>query len=165
MQHKTFERSECPIAQGLERVGEWWSMLIMRDALQGYTRFDEFSRSLGIPPNTLTRRLGALVEAGLLERRAYCEKPLRYEYVPTEKGRDLKIVLAALVAWGNKHFAPEGPSIQVIARSTGEVLEPQMVSEATRQSVDLDACEFVAGPAASEGMRMRLKSLAERTES
>ncbi len=70
----------CPIARSLERVGEWWSMLIMRDALYGMTRFDEFQTSLGIAPNMLTRRLTALVEAGLLERRLYNERPPRYEY-------------------------------------------------------------------------------------
>ncbi|HEJ1967469.1 TPA: helix-turn-helix transcriptional regulator, partial [Pseudomonas aeruginosa] len=65
MQRKTFADAECPIARSLERVGEWWSILIMRDALQGLRRFDEFSRSLDIAPNMLTRRLNALVEAGL----------------------------------------------------------------------------------------------------
>ena len=69
MQHKSFEKMACPIARSLERVGEWWSMLIMRDALHGLTRFDEFQTSLGIAPNMLTRRLNSLVDAGLLERR------------------------------------------------------------------------------------------------
>lgn len=82
MQRKTFADAECPIARSLERVGEWWSILIMRDALQGLRRFDEFSRSLDIAPNMLTRRLNALVEAGLLERQPYSQRPLRYQYVP-----------------------------------------------------------------------------------
>lgn len=88
MQRKTFADAECPIARSLERVGEWWSILIMRDALQGLRRFDEFSRSLDIAPNMLTRRLNALVEAGLLERQPYSQRPLRYQYVPTAKGED-----------------------------------------------------------------------------
>ena len=71
MQHKSFGNLQCPIARSLERVGEWWSMLILRDAFQGLTRFDEFQKSLDIAPNMLTRRLKALVEAGLLERRRY----------------------------------------------------------------------------------------------
>ena len=79
MQRKTLAHAECPIARSLERVGEWWSILIMRDALHGLRRFDEFSRSLDIAPNMLTRRLNSLVEDGLLERRAYSERPLRYE--------------------------------------------------------------------------------------
>ena len=68
MQRKSLVSDECPIARSLERVGEWWSILIMRDALHGLRRFDEFSRSLGIAPNMLTRRLNGLVEAGMLER-------------------------------------------------------------------------------------------------
>jgi len=75
MQRKSFGKMSCPIARTLECVGEWWSMLIMRDALHGMTRFDEFQHSLGIVPNTLTRRLNALVEAGLLERRRYSDHP------------------------------------------------------------------------------------------
>ena len=69
MQRKSFTRMPCPIARTLDRVGEWWSMLIVRDALHGLTRFDEFQKSLGIAPNMLTRRLNALVEGGFLERR------------------------------------------------------------------------------------------------
>src|SRR5438874_4858393 len=114
MQHKSFQRMPCPIARSLERVGEWWSILIMRDALHGMTRFDEFQKSLGIAPNMLTRRLDALVEAGLLERRRYSERPPRDEYVPTARGRDFRPVLIALMAWGNRHFAPEGASVQLI---------------------------------------------------
>jgi len=117
MQRKSLVNAECPVARGVERVGEWWSILIMRDALQGLRRFDEFSQSLGIAPNMLTRRLNALVEAGLLEKRAYNAKPLRYEYIPTERGRDLKAVLFALIAWGNKHFAGDAPSVQVVERT------------------------------------------------
>jgi len=108
MRRKSFDKMSCPIARSLERVGEWWSMLIMRDALHGMTRFDEFQNNLGIAPNMLTRRLNSLVEAGLLERRRYSEHPPRHEYVPTARGRDLRPVVIALLAWGNKHFAPEG---------------------------------------------------------
>src|SRR6266851_10428989 len=108
MHRKSFGNMPCPIARSLEHVGEWWSILILRDALHGFTRFAEFQTSLGIAPNTLTRRLNALVEAGLLERRRYSEHPPRHEYVPTARGRDFRPVLVSLLAWGNKHFAPEG---------------------------------------------------------
>src|SRR5258707_15443388 len=74
MRHKSFDDMQCPIARSLERVGEWWSMLILRDALLGLTRFDQFQENLGIAPNILTRRLKALVEAGVLERRGYSYK-------------------------------------------------------------------------------------------
>ena len=115
---------QCPIARSLERVGEWWSILILRDAFHGLTRFDQFQKSLGIAPNMLTRRLNALVEAGLLERRRYSERPPRDEYVLTERGRDFRPVLWALLAWGNKHFAPEGPSVVVVDAETGRLADP-----------------------------------------
>src|SRR4030088_2861321 len=119
MQRKSFGKMQCPVARSLERVGEWWSILILRDALHGFTRFDQFQRSLGIAPNMLTRRLNALVEAQLLERRRYSEHPPRDEYVPTARGRDFRPVLLALLAWGNRHFAPEGASVQLIDTRTG----------------------------------------------
>ena len=71
MQRKSFDEMPCPIARSLERVGEWWSMLIIRDAFRGLTRFEEFQKNLGIAPNMLSRRLASLVEAGMLERRRY----------------------------------------------------------------------------------------------
>lgn len=155
MQRKSLTSDECPIARSLERVGEWWSMLIMRDALHGLRRFDEFSRSLGIAPNMLTRRLNGLVEAGMLERRAYSERPPRYEYVPTAKGEDFRMVLMALVAWGNRHYAEDGRSVEVVERETGELLEPMMAT-AEGSVVGLDRCVVQAGSAASAGMRERL---------
>ena len=97
MRRKSFQKMHCPIARSLERVGEWWSMLILRDALHGYTRFEEFRESLGVAPNILTTRLASLVEAGVLERRQYSEHPPRYEYVLTERGRDFWPVIVSLM--------------------------------------------------------------------
>src|SRR6266403_3511572 len=131
MQRKSFGQMVCPIARSLERVGEWWSILILRDALHGLTRFDQFQKSLDIAPNMLARRLNALVEAGLLARRRYSERPPRDEYVPTARGRDFRPVLIALLAWGNKHFAPEGASVQLIDTVTGAAVDPIMVDPAT----------------------------------
>src|SRR5215475_11132239 len=86
MRRKSFGDMQCPIARSLQRVGEWWSILILRDASLGLTRFDQFRKSLKIAPNILSRRLNALVEASLLERRRYSEHPPRDEYVLTERG-------------------------------------------------------------------------------
>lgn len=95
-------------------------MLILRDAFAGVTRFDEFQKSLGIAPAMLTRRLKGLVEAGLLERHPYSERPPRHEYRLTARGEDFRPVLLALMAWGNRHFAPEGESIMIVGRKTRE---------------------------------------------
>jgi DNA-binding HxlR family transcriptional regulator len=155
MQRKSFGKMSCPIARSLERVGEWWSMLIMRDALHGMTRFDEFQQSLGIAPNMLTRRLNALVEAGLLERRRYCEHPPRDEYLPTARGRDFRPVLISLLAWGNRHFAPEGPSVILVNRETGKAVDPVLADPVTGQPVDEPDYTLAAGPAAGPRTRQR----------
>src|SRR5918912_3757447 len=148
MRRKSFGNMPCPIARGLERVGEWWSILILRDAFYGLTRFDEFQKSLGIAPNMLTRRLDALVEAGLLERRRYSERPPRYEYRLTERGRDFRPVLLAMLAYGNRHFAPEGASVQIVDAVTGAVADPILVDRATGRPLAAPDYVLVAGPAA-----------------
>src|SRR5271154_7411044 len=127
MPSKKINPTQCPVARSLDRIGEWWSILILRDAHYGLTRFDQFQKSLGIAPNMLTRRLNALVETGLLERRRYSEHPPRDEYVLTARGRDFRPVLWALLTWGNTHFAPEGPSVVIVDSETGAVAEPMMI--------------------------------------
>jgi DNA-binding HxlR family transcriptional regulator len=165
MERKSFEKMSCPIARSLERVGEWWSMLIMRDALHGFTRFDEFQKSLGIAPNMLTRRLNALVEAGLLERRRYSEHPPRDEYVPTARGRDFRPVLIALMAWGNRHFAPEGASVQLIDTKSGAPVDPIMVDSATGRPIKDPDYRLVPGPAAPERTRRRYAAVRKENTS
>src|ERR1700761_5931965 len=136
MQRKSFSDMQAPTARGLEHVGEWWSILILRDAFRGLTRFDEFSDSLGIAPNMLTRRLNALVEAGLMQRRRYNERPPRDEYVLTQRGKDFRPVLLAMLAFGNKHFPPDDRTVQIVNIATGKPVDPILVDPATGQRVD-----------------------------
>src|SRR5829696_529315 len=131
MRRKSFRKMHCPIARSLERVGEWWSMLILRDALHGYTRFEEFRESLDIAPNILTRRLATLVESGFLEKRQYSAHPPRYEYAVTHRGRDFRPVLLCLMAFGNRHFAPEGAMVQVVNTGTGKPADIAVFDRAT----------------------------------
>ena len=156
MQRTSFGEMQCPIARSLERVGEWWSILILRDALYGMTRFDEFQRSLGVAPTILTRRLKALVEAGMLERRPYQARPVRYEYVLTERGRDFRPVILNLIAWGNRHFAPEGTSVDMEDARTGLAVDPGFVERGTDRPVPLRSVRIKAGPAAGESLRERI---------
>src|SRR6202162_2163247 len=156
MQRKSFGTMPCPIARSLERVGEWWSMLILRDALHGFTRFDQFQKSLGIAPNMLTRRLNALLEAELLERRRYSEHPPRDEYVLTARGRDFRPVIVALLAWGNKHFAPEGASVLLIDARTGLAADPVMIDRASGRPIAEPDYVYAPGPAAGGRTRRRL---------
>ena len=153
MRRTSFGEMQCPIARSLERVGEWWSMLILRDASLGLTRFDQFQQSLGIAPNMLTRRLNSLVEAGLLERRRYSERPPRDEYVLTEAGRDFRPVLWAFVAWGNKHFAPEGPSVVIVDSQTGVEADPVLVDRKTGRPLLPPDFRSAPGPAATAQTR------------
>src|SRR5246127_1036771 len=155
MRRKSFGNMQCPIARSLERVGEWWSILILRDASLGLRRFDEFQESLGIAPNILTRRLKALVEAGLLERRRYSERPPRDEYVLTQAGRDFRPVLWALLSWGNKHFAPEGASVVVVDSKTGVEAAPVLVDGNSGRPLIAPAFRSAAGPAADARTRRR----------
>ena len=160
MKHKSFGKMQCPVARSLERVGEWWSMLIIRDALHGFTRFDQFEESLGIAPNMLTRRLAALVKAGVLEKRRYSDRPPRYEYVLTERGRDFQPVIVAMQTWGNKHFAPEGASVLLVHAKTGATADPVMVDRKTGRPLTAPEYVVAPGPAAGEATRLKLASSA-----
>lgn len=107
---RTYEDQVCSIARGLEVIGDRWTLLVVRDAFLGLRRFQEFEESLGVPKKVLTERLTRLVEEGILERRRYQERPERFEYVLTDKGRGLWRVLAHLMMWGDEHYAGEnGP--------------------------------------------------------
>src|SRR5262245_878658 len=153
-------KMQCPVARSLERVGEWWSILILRDAMDGLTRFDRFEESLGISPTMLTRRLRGLVKAGLLERRRYSERPPRYEYLLTEGGRDFRSVILAMHAFGNRHFAPEGASVLLVNARTGEVADPVLIDAKTGAEVAGSEYVLAAGPAANESTRRRVASSA-----
>ena len=159
MQPKSPSILECPVGRAVETVGEWWSILILRDALQGSTRFDEFERNLCIAPNILSRRLAHLTKSGMFVRRRYHERPPRYEYVLTDKARDFFPVIATLLAWGNKHLAPKGEAILLANRSDRRPFAPVVVDAADMQPITLDNAVIIAGPRASRLMRRRITSL------
>jgi len=150
---------ECPVALSLECIGEWWSILILRDAFQGFTRFDEFQTSLGIAPNILSRRLAHLTEAGLFERRLYSERPPRHDYVLTAKGRDLFPMVMAIFAWGNKHMAPKGETVLLAERETGRHLMPVMVDSESMVPMTLATVMLVPGPRATAKTHERLSRI------
>jgi DNA-binding HxlR family transcriptional regulator len=108
---RDYDGQNCSIARALEVVGERWTLLIVRDAFLGLRRFDEFQESLGIARNVLTDRLNRLVAEGILERVRYSERPERFEYRLTTKGRELNIALAGLRQWGDKHLSDKPPRV------------------------------------------------------
>ena len=113
----------CPVARSLVCVGDSWSILILRDAALGLTRFDQFRKSLGIAPTMLTSRLAALTEEGLLEKQRYLERPPRDEYVLTNAGRDFLPVLIMLGDWGRKHRGG-GEMTRYLDAETGKDIVP-----------------------------------------
>jgi DNA-binding HxlR family transcriptional regulator len=152
----------CPIGRTVERIGDAWSLMILRDAFHGLTRFDEFRKSLGVAPNVLTQRLAKLVAAGLLERIRYSERPPRYEYVLSEMGRDFWPVLIAMMEFGNRHFAKEGLANRLVDADTGQMARPVITDAESGRPLDIRAYKFAAGPAASPGMQKRMALAGER---
>ena len=129
MRRKQFLDARCPILRSVTKIGEWWSILILRDAALGLTRFDQFSKSLQIAPNILTRRLRDLVDAGMLERRRYSEKPPRAESVLPARGRAFRPVL--------------------VDSETGEVADPVLVDRPSGRLLERPAFRSAPGPAAN----------------
>jgi DNA-binding HxlR family transcriptional regulator len=128
MRRTNFSDFSCSIARTLDTVGEWWTLLILRDVFLGVTRFDDIQRDLGIARNVLADRLQALVEKDVLERRAYQERPPRHEYVLTEKGRDLQSVLLVIMAWGDRwESGTGGPPVSLRHEWCGRRTTPALV--------------------------------------
>lgn len=114
---------ECSVARTLEVIGEWWTMLVVREAFNGVRRFDHFQARLGIARNVLAARLQRLVDFGILERRLYQERPERFEYRLTERGLDLYPVLISLMRWGDRWLAgPDGPPLTLNHEPCGHEL-------------------------------------------
>jgi len=152
VERKSFADMHCSVAQCLEVVGEWWSMLIVRDVFLGVTRFDDFQQRLGISRNILNQRLNHLVEADVLEKVPYSEHPLRYDYRLTRKGRDLWPVLTAMREWGDRHAAPDGPPLNVIHKNCGQVSGAVMVCSRCGEPLLAKDVRAVPGPGAVESL-------------
>jgi len=103
------QQQNCPVAQTLAMIGDRWTLLIIRDAFLGLSRFEQFQKSLGITRHVLAERLKRLVEEGILEKQSYIDRQQRFEYVLTAKGRDLKPILIAIVEWGVQWTDAEKP--------------------------------------------------------
>ncbi|MFJ2959713.1 winged helix-turn-helix transcriptional regulator [Streptomyces sp. NPDC087270] len=126
-----FDDSDCPVARSVDAIGDWWSLLIVRDAFDGSRRFGEFQRSLGVAKNILTARLRALVAAGVLDTAPASDGSAYHEYVLTPKGRGLFPVVVALRQWGEQNlFAPGEPHSELLDRRQGRPLRALAVHAA-----------------------------------
>ncbi len=161
MIRKSHKDVQCPMARGIERVGDTWTVLILREAFYGATRFDEFQKRLGIAPNMLTRRLNTLVEEGLMTRRQYSAHPPRDDYVLTNLGRDFRPVLLTLMAWGNGHFSDDGETVRLVARKTGRPVRLVLIDAEPGERITAADHYIAPGPAASAGLRTRLERSAQ----
>jgi DNA-binding HxlR family transcriptional regulator len=145
-----YSSQNCSIARTLEFVGERWSMLIVREVFLGTRRFDDFQRRLGIARNVLQARLERLVGEGIMERELYQERPPRYEYRLSEKGRDLWPIIVAMLKWGDRHAAPNGPPVILEHKGCGGEIDDRR--RCTKCGADLERGQVVArrGPGARE---------------
>jgi DNA-binding HxlR family transcriptional regulator len=145
----SFSDMNCSIAQSLEVIGEWWTLLILRDSFLGVRRFDDFVERLGIARNVLTNRLDTLVDSGVLERRAYDEGRGRYDYVLTEKGRALWPVLTALRQWGDEWILGAGNEPLLLEhRGCGHNTTAQMTCNVCGEALDARSVRAAPGPGA-----------------
>lgn len=132
-----FDDSDCPVARSVDAIGDWWSLLIVRDAFDGSRRFGEFQRSLGVAKNILTARLRALVAGGVLESVPASDGSAYREYILTPKGRDLFPVIVALRQWGEQHFFEPGePHSELLDRRHDQPLRPLEVLSADGRRLD-----------------------------
>ncbi len=140
MRRTRFDDAFCPIARVTDLLGDWWTPLVLRDAMYGITKFEDFQQELGVSRAVLSARLVRLVDEGLLDKIPYQDRPVRHEYVLTEKGRAAGDVLAAMWRFGEDHMweGDDQPLVELASRTTGEQVRPLVVDEATGERVELD---------------------------
>jgi DNA-binding HxlR family transcriptional regulator len=137
----------CSIAKALEVVGERWSLLIVRDVMNGHRRFGELQQGLGVARNVLSARLQRLVEEDILERQPYQTSPERYEYFLTEKGLDLWPALIALLAWGDRHSPePGGPPMLIVHKECGGPVNDRGICASCGEVLHARDARAVPGP-------------------
>jgi len=153
MRRIDFSRMRCPVARAMSVLGERWTMLILREAFAGTTRFDAFSRNLGIAPNILSTRLAELVEHGLLDR---VPEGGRHAYQLTERGRDAFPLYLAIRDWGAKWLSgPEGPPTLMVERESGSAVAAPTPRRADGAPLTPDDVRILPGPGANDAVRRR----------
>ena len=158
---REFSEWPCSLARAVDVFGDSWTLLIVRDALQGLTRFDEFQRSLNVARNTLSDRLGKLVDAGVMTKRFYQDNPPRYEYLLTEMGRDFFPVLASMLAWGDKWLDDGGGApVTLHHHIPGHKIASQVICVECGEAVEHADIQFCVGPGYPDDVPLSLTSAA-----
>ena len=152
MLQRDYPDQVCSIARSLEVIGERWTLLILRDALVGLTRFEEFQAKLGIASNVLTNRLKRLCDEELLERVPDPERPGRPKYLLTDKGRELAPALLVLMKWGDRHYpTPGGPPRLTLHAGCGGNIGPDLRCDRCGKHAARGEIELPPGPGAPHG--------------
>lgn len=158
MQRKSFADLECGIARAIEEVGDAWTLMILRNALLGARRFQDFERQLAAPATTLTRRLQRLTERGFFVRRVYTTQPAREEYELTQKALDFLPVLLCLAGFGARWLSPGGAPLELVDAQSGTPIEPALIDRRSGRALEAGAIALRPGPGASAALRRALKS-------
>jgi DNA-binding HxlR family transcriptional regulator len=145
MKRTSVAHLNCSVAQSLEIVGEWWTLLVLRNIMLGQRRFEAIQADLGIARNILSDRLATLVEHDIVSRVKYQDAPERFEYRLTRRGRDLFPVIVALMTWGDEHEAPDGAPL-VLKHECGSTATPVLVCSSCGSPIRLDNVRAKAGP-------------------
>src|ERR1700761_264289 len=144
---KTCHSDMCSISRAIEKIGDSWSLLILRDLGQGLAHFDEFQKNLLIAPGVLSKRLAALVAEGLVRKELYQDNPPRAKYVLTKAGEDFLPVLVMIMVWGNEHSSPRGLYTQLVDRKTQKKVSPIVVDAKSGEPLEFGKLTFAGGPA------------------
>ena len=142
-----YSKQSCSVAATLEVIGDPWTLLVIRDAFSGVSRFEQWQERLGVARNVLAARLKSLVRHGVLEARVYSERPPRQEYVLTRKGKDLYAVLLTMHGWGDRHlYGEQGSGVAFMHTSCGAKLEPRIACACCGEIVKPRELEMRAEP-------------------
>lgn len=165
MRRTSFASMTCPVARSLEQIGDWWTLLIAREAFYGTRRFKDFEANLGIAPNILSTRLAKLVEHGILQVPEATASGKALEYRLTDKGRDLFPIIVAVAQWGEKHLVgPKGSPIRIVERESMKDIAPLQVRSQDGRPLDVRELTVVEGPGASKADKKRFEDARKRRE-
>lgn len=151
-------REICSISRSIDKIGDSWSLLILRDLGNGLSKYEEIKENLEINPSTLSKRLQSLVAEGLVEKVLYQNNPPRAEYKLTPMGHDFLPVLAMIMVWGNKYASPKGIDTQIVDDTTHKKLTPIIVDSKTGKPIDFKKVVYSGGPANTAGKEKFLKA-------
>ena len=149
MRKENFKHLECSLARSLDMVGEWWTLLIIRDLFYGIDTFDLLCKDLGIARNILSNRLKKLVERGIIEKQGGGKGQRKQRYRLTPKGKDLFPIIMALVAWGDRWEAPDGPPVVFRHLPDGHPAQPIVICERCGEALNAKDIQPEKGPGAA----------------